>query len=219
MIFFFFSFSLFLFKLSHQKVSKKSFETCREGKDCFTGDPFEIVENLRNSKDEMIKKVMFDVLRDTFSKIELPNEFGDKVKNEDFLKKAIESVVKSQNQNKPKERAESKGKEKIKTTEPIQTSAPSASSASAYNYNYKPYNGQVDIADWHDFYHYFPQLATTVRLWKLEFKESARQNWKKFKGCANPGRLVDWLVPDIEEVKNSKRKTKQKSRRERQRDF
>ena len=197
-----------------------SFETCKEGKDCFTGDPFEMLENLRNSKDEMIKTVMFDALKDTFSKIKVPNEFGDIVKDEDFLKEAIESVFKSQNKQQDKEKEKEKEKEKVKT-EPMQTSSSSTSSAAAadYNYNYKPYNGQVDITDWHDFYHYFPQLATTVRIWKLEFKESARQNWKKFKGCANPGRLVDWLVPDIEEVKKSKRKTKQKSRRERQRDF
>ena len=33
-------------------------------------------------------------------------------------------------------------------------------------------------------------------------------NSKKFKGCANPANMVDWLVPDIEDVKraNGKRK-------------
>lgn len=211
-------FNLCLFSSSYQKLPPRN--TCKEGTICMEGDPFELLQNLNKRKDEMVKKVLFEALKDNFSKIELPEGVKGKVNNEQFLKEAIETVMKKQkqetealkNKNKKRERKEDKD---IKDTQPstIHTTVTSNTS-----YSYKPKNSRVDIHDWHDFYHYFPQLSTRLRLWKLEFKESARQNWKKFRGCANPGRLIDWLVPDYEEVKKAKRK-KMKNRRERQRDF
>jgi hypothetical protein len=215
----------FLFNLSYQKMpSRDNFDTCKEGGSTCTfsavGDPFEILQNFKDRNDEIVKNFMFETLKDTISKMKLPNEFADKVKNEDFLKEAIDTVMKSQEAESKKKVKDAikKEKEEVKDKDKYAHDT-MQSSSNNQKYKYKPNNSHVNINDWHDLYHYFPQLSNNIRLWKLEFKESARQNWKKFKGCANPGRLIDWLVPDIEEVKKAKRKTKPKSRRERQRDF
>lgn len=190
--------------LSHQKIQKESnFGSC-DG-DCFGsfGDPMEMLNNLKNNQNTMIKDVMFSTLKETFANMkDLPKEMEEKIKNEEFLKSAIETVMSQENQ--------------------PQTQNSSQPKTADFKYEkrpFRPYKGQVRLEDWHDFYHYFPHLANKVRLWKLEFKDSARRNWKKFKGCANPGKLVDWLVPNIEDVRKSKRKTKFMSREERQRDF
>lgn len=194
---------------SHQKKQKESnFGTCE--RDCFASfaDPAEMLDNLKNAKNTVIKDVMFGTIKEAFAKMkDMPQAMADKINNEEFLKKAIETVI---NQKDPQTNETSKSvpKSQEKATDFVYEKKP-----------FRPYKGQVRLEDWHDFYHYFPHLANPVRLWKLEFKDSARRNWKKFKGCANPGRLVDWLVPDIEEVKTSKRKAKFMSREERQKDF
>lgn len=193
---------LVFIKLTDQKVFKS---TCKESENCYNKydnsvDPFEILENLRNVKDTVLKDVMFETLKETVSKLNLP----ENVKDEKFLKETIETVMKSHQSQQDKNKRSS-------TSTATCDHKPSA--------KYAPYNGEVRLTDWHDLYHYFPQLSTTIRLWKLEFKESARQNWKRFRGCANPGRLVDWLVPDIEEVKKTRKKDKMLSRSQRQRDF
>lgn len=206
-------FCYFFINLSHQKVHKDSkdsnFETCKENDFAAFDDPMEMLENLKNAKNSMIKDLMFETLKDTFAKMkDLPKEMADKIKSEDFLKDAIDTVLNQEKQ---------RGNQKSSKSKP--TAKEQATSFTYEKRPFRPYKGQVRLEDWHDFYHYFPHLANTVRLWKLEFKESSRRNWKRFKGCANPGRLVDWLVPDLDDVKKSKKKAKFMSKTERQRDF
>ena len=149
---------------------------------------------------------MKEALLSTFKSKEfenLPKEFVEKIKDENFLKEKIDEVMK-------KYRAERELKDFKMKTEVKHVSNLESEPVFKCNRKYAPYAGEALIKNFSDLYHYFPQAGNIVRLWKLRFKDAARRNGKKFEGCANPAELVDWLVPNIEDVKRQDRFNKKK---------
>ena len=182
-------FSYLLYFSFHLKISsqkKCDFGTCVPPQFDFS-EAFTFVNDLKSKSDEMLKETMLSAVKETLGKMDgLPKNIANKIKNDQFLKDNIEKILKEDNQGQKE----------------------TASVHETGNFRYAPYGGEAHITNWNDLYHYFPHLGTKIRLWKLEFKASAMANSKKFKGCANPANMVDWLVPDIEDVKraNGKRK-------------
>lgn len=174
-------------------------EKC-EGQTCFTKpfdlhETFAIVDNLKSSTDEFLKKSLLQAAKETLGKMEgLPKHVQEKMKDDRFLMEKIDKVIEI-NKEKEKEKQESK---EVAAVVDIKEQPATA----------KIVSNSVHIDSWEDLYHYFPHLGTKIRLWKMEFKESALANAKKFKGCANPAHLVNWLVPDIEDIKKRNKKTK-----------
>jgi len=171
----------FLFSPSNQ-------EKC-DNNSCFP-HPFDLNETLifasklKSSSDDFLKESLLHAVKETLGKMEgLPKKIENKIKDDRFLMEKIEKVIEYNNTNK-----------NVNESEPVQDHKTG-------NFRYSPYGGEAHINNWHDLYHYFPHLGTKIRLWKLEFKESAMTNSKQFKGCANPAHMVDWLVPDIDDIK------------------
>lgn len=207
-VFKFFLFSLFA-SFSTQK-RPNTFESCQNGvgtENCFAkmiADPSEIAA----LPDIIMKETLLATLKTSLQAMDLPKETIDRITDDAFLKEKIEKAMTKRKS------------ENIVDISVNKESSNTSSSTTSYPAlpKYAPYGGQSQINDWYDFYHYFPHLANRIRLWKLEFKSSTQKHWKRFKGCANPGHLVDWLVPDIEEVKRQPRRKGGKIRRHRNSD-
>ena len=186
--------TLICFKSTEQKkiFENQQEQTCFKGNDDLLMDPLTSISN--------------SFIRDTFLKAfdeakileMLPKEISSKFKDKDGnisgnFKRKIETILDEEIDKKINEGIDAKIKPfNDSDTEKI---IPKVKT------DYKPYGGEARITNWSDLYHYFPHLSTKIRLWKLEFKASAIKNLKKFKGCANPMVMVDWLVPDFEQVK------------------
>lgn len=164
---------------SNQKCTEKSF---------YPSGPIDISETLnfakefKSSSENFVKESLFKSIKESIGKMEnLPKSIENKLKDDKFIMESIEKVI--EEQAKPEKQPEA--------------SIPT---------KFAPYGGEAHIKNWEELYHYYPHLVTKLRLWKLQFKETARRNAKKFNGCANPADLVDWLVPDIEDIKKNKSK-------------
>lgn len=187
--------------LSEQRIPTpcSNAETCHQQSDPFEAlqDPTVILKNLKEATESVMKDSMLSVMKATVEQmVDLPQPLKDKLKDEAFLKEKIDFIIERETKLQGKDEKEGDDLlSKVKTTETSTTATTTNST------KWAPYGGQARIYNWQDFYRHFPHLATKTRLWKLEFKEAALKNAKKFGGCANPARLVDWLVPDIEDVK------------------
>lgn len=189
-----------LFAIFHFQSSKQ--EKCGINSCSFDlNETFSFMENLTSSTDTFLKDSLLQAAKESFGKMEnLPKKIKEKLKDDLFLKEKIEKVLENE-----KKRKQRKSQSKQDKHDSARVSAPARNSS---KFSYSPYGGAANIKNWDDLYHYYPQLGTTIRLWKLQFKESAMANAKKFKGCANPADMVDWLVPDIEDVKKSNKHKK-----------
>ena len=162
-----------------------------------------MLKDLKTSTDSIMKESLLDAVRGILGKMEhLPKKFEEKIKDEKFLIEAIEKVL--ENENKKNQESSSQNSHQHNN----QTSVHNTD-----NFRYSPYGGEAHIKNWDDLYHYFPHLGTKIRLWKLQFKEEAMSNSNQFKGCANPAHMVDWLVPDIDEIKKANKNINKKQKR------
>lgn len=162
-------------------------------------DPSLFLGKIKGATDSAMKEALLSVMKATVGQIDLPKPIKDKLNDEEFIKGNIDLVMK-----------ENEDKIMAKSSEDASESSTQTATKSSVTSSTKwsPYGGEVRVKNWHDFYRNFPYMANNVLLWKLEFKETALKNAEKFGGCANPAKLVDWLVPDIEEVKKDQQRKK-----------
>lgn len=186
-------FVFIFFALTEQKKILKNQQepTCFRGNDDLLMDPLTSIKSITNS---FIKDTFLKAFDETKILEMLPKEISSKFKDKDgnildIFKKKIEMILDEGIDKKINEGIDKK------------INLFNDNIYSKVKVDYKPYGGEARITNWSDLYHYFPHLSTKIRLWKLEFKASALKNLKKFKGCADPMVMVDWLVPDFEQVK------------------
>ena len=140
-------------------------------------DPNSYITEIQSQTNAVLKDALLNSLKSTLKEMDLPDEVKLKLLDDKFLEEKINKHMKI---------------EFNSESEIIKVKAAT-------------YDGSKRISNWEDFYRYFPQYKRNIRLWKLRFKEEAKNNWDKFDSCANPSKLGDWLVPDIEEVQKSSR--------------
>lgn len=136
-------------------------------------DPSTFINEIKTRTDTVLKDALLNSVKSTIKEIDLPADVKVKLMDDKFLSEKIEKHMKIE-------------KIEDKKTETITN-----------------YDGKKRINNWEEFYHYFPEYSQNIRAWKSRFKAEAKKNWGKFNGCANPSKLVDWLVPDIDDIKNS----------------
>lgn len=173
-------------KISFQRIQR---EECTGFSGDFT-DPIRAITDIAGSA---MKGAMMDSLADPRIKSKLPKEISL-----NFLKSHVDRFVDNKlkpihNRVKNSEKSSSVMKNEPKPCE--------SSGNPLVTENYRPYGGKAFITNWSDLYHYYPEAGKKIRMWKLQFKELAKQNKKKFKKCINPGAIVDLLVPDVDEIK------------------
>ena len=173
---------------------------------CFESleNPMAVLKSLKHVTDTAMKDSLFTVMKETVEHLDIPVAVKDKIRNDQFLKEKIDFIMSKKEDEKESVHV---GK---KSMVDVDENKRDDKKTTINGTKWSPYGGEVRLHDWNDFYRHFPQYANKVHLWKLEFKEVAIKNAKKFGGCANPAKLVDWLVPDIEEVKKDQERKKYK---------